>query len=54
MGFYHYTMVETLDLEPPKEIWKQETLRWALLSFGSLQNKSIRAATSKQRDEHKE
>ena len=46
-------MVETLDLEPPKKIWKQETLEGALLSFRSLQNKSIRAATSKKRDEHK-
>ena len=32
---------------------KKETLGGALLSFRSLQNKSIRAATSKQRDEHK-
>ena len=32
---------------------KKETLGGALLSFRSLQNKSTRAATSKQRDEHK-
>ena len=35
------------------EILKKETLGGALLSFRSLQNKSIRATTSKQRDEHK-
>ena len=32
---------------------KKETLGGALLSFRFLQNKSIRAATSKPRDEHK-
>ena len=32
---------------------KKETLGGALLSFRSLQNKYIRAATSKRRDEHK-
>ena len=35
------------------KIWRKETLGGALLSFGSLQNKSIKVATRNSRDEHK-